>query len=307
MRRAAALAALLAALGLAACGGEDEETTSSAAPAESAPAATTDASPASSAAPATTGESEATVNVDDLAGSRMVAIYLDLNEKVHPVRRLVGSGRPELRPVLDHLLAGPTPDELAAGYTSAIPPGVQVLGLEGEGTDTVTVDLSAQFGTVGTTLSAQLALGQLVHTVVHELGPSVGVVLKLEGQPLTTLGEGVAADGRQTVVDVEDVTPPVLVQWPLPGDTAKCPQRVTGTSNTFEASSLLGFADSVDVIPEDPTIVTATSGTGTRGTFDVSVPCPDPAPSGTAYLVTWFGSAKDGSPQAVEHIPLAFP
>ena len=111
------------------------------------------------------------MDVEDLAGSRMVAIYLDLNEKVHPVRRLVGSGRPELRPVLEQLLAGPTPDELAAGYTTAIPPGVQVLGIEGEGTSTVTVDLSSPFGTTGTPLSAQLALGQVVHTVVHEMGP----------------------------------------------------------------------------------------------------------------------------------------
>ena len=78
--------------------------------------------------------------------------------------------------MLEHLLAGPTPEELAAGYTSAIPPGVQLLGIEGEGTETVTVDLSGQFGTVGTDLSAQLALGQLVHTVVYELGPSVSVV-----------------------------------------------------------------------------------------------------------------------------------
>ena len=65
---------------------------------------------------------------DSMAGSRMVAIYLDLNEKVHPVRRLVGSGRPELRPVLEHLLAGPTPEELGAGYTTAIPPACNCSG-----------------------------------------------------------------------------------------------------------------------------------------------------------------------------------
>ena len=135
----------------------------------------------------------------------------------------------------------------------------------------------------------------------------MSVVLKLDGQPVTALGD-VAVDGPQTVADVEDVTPPVVVQWPLPGDQGKCPQRVTGTSNTFEATSLLGFTATTDVLPEgDPTIVTASSGNGTRGTFDVSVPCPDPAPGETAYLVSWFGSAKDGSPQAVEHIPLRFP
>ena len=244
---------------------------------------------------------------DSSAGSRMVASYLVRDGRVAPVRRLVGSGRPELGPVLEQLLAGPTPEELAAGYTSAIPPGVQLLGIEGEGTDTVTVDLSGQLGTVGTPLSAQLALGQLVHTVVHELGPAVSVVVQLDGQPLTALA-GVPVDGPQTVANVEDVTPPVVVQWPLPGDTARCPQRVTGTSNTFEASSLLGFAASTDVLPEgDPTIVTASSGNGTRGTFDVTVPCPDAAPGDTAYLVSWFGSAEDGSPQAVEHIPLRLP
>jgi hypothetical protein len=304
VRAAAALVALLGALALAACGGEDDDATSGA-PAESAPATDTPATTGEAAATTATQEATA-VDIEDSAGSRMVAIYLDLNEKVHPVRRLVGSGRPELRPVLEHLLAGPTPEELAAGYTSAIPPGVQLLGIEGEGTDTVTVDLSSQFGTVGTPLSAQLALAQLVHTVVYEKGPSVSVVVQLDGQPITALGE-ILVDGPQTVANVEDVTPPVLVQWPLPGDRARCPQRVNGTSNTFEATSLLGFTSTTDELPAgDPTIVTASNGNGTRGTFDVTVPCPDSAGE-TAYLVSWFGSAKDGSPQAVEHIPLVMP
>ena len=137
---------------------------------------------------------------DSSAGSRMVASYLVRDGRVAPVRRLVGSGRPELGPVLEQLLAGPTPEELAAGYTSAIPPGVQLLGIEGERTDTVTVDLSGQLGTVGTPLSAQLALGQLVHTVVHELGPAVSVVVQLDGQPLTAPGRRPGrrpADGRR--------------------------------------------------------------------------------------------------------------
>jgi hypothetical protein len=58
---------------------------------------------------------------------------------------------------------------------------------------------------------------------------------------------------------------------------------------------------------DDPTIVTATSGTGTRGTFDVEVPCTPPDGGGTAYLVSWWDSAKDGSPLGVEHIPVELP
>lgn len=288
MRVAAALVAGLAALALAACG-DDDEATSSAAPATS---GTT-----------TTAEQEATtVDIDDSAGSRMVAIYLERDGRVYPVRRLVGSGRPELGPVLEQLLAGPTPEESAAGYTTAIPPGVQLLGVRQAAPDLVAVDLSVEFGKAD-----KLALAQVVHTVTQEVGPSMGVSFELIGLTAGGFpGEAAPADGRWTVADVEDVTPPVLVQWPLPGDQAKCPQRVTGTSNTFEATSLLGFTATTDELPSgDPTIVTASSGNGTRGSFDVSVPCPD-AGGETAYLASWFASAKDGSPQAVEHIPLRF-
>ena len=139
----------------------------------------------SEAAPTPSEQEATTVDVDDLAGSRMVAIYLDLNEKVHPVRRLVGSGRPELRPVLEHLLAGPTPEELAAGYTSAIPPGVQLLGIEGEGTDTVTVDLSSAVRhRRHAALARSSRWAQLVHTVDPRARPvGVRACVQLDGQP----------------------------------------------------------------------------------------------------------------------------
>ena len=44
----------------------------------------------------------------------------------------------------------------------------------------------------------------------------------------------------------------------------------------FEATSLMAVDPMHDLtsVPADPTVVTATSGTGTRGTFDVEVPCP---------------------------------
>ena len=49
--------------------------------------------------------------------------------------------------------------------------------------------------------------------------------------------------------------------------------------------------------------VTATSGSGTRGTFDVSIPYPA-GHAGPGKLVVYESSAKDGSRVNVVKIPL---
>ena len=56
-------------------------------------------------------------------------------------------------------------------------------------------------------------------------------------------------------------------------------------------------------MPADPTVVTATSGTGTRGTFDVEVPARERR-GRVQSLVSWWESAKDGSPQGLEMVPI---
>ena len=99
--------------------------------------------------------------------------------------------------------------------------------------------------------------------------------------------------------DFEEQTPSVLVESPLSFDDVSGPVVATGTANTFEANfqyELLG-ADG-EVIDEN--FVTATSGTGTRGTFKFTTADVDDVTA----LVVYESSAEDGSRMREVEIPL---
>jgi germination protein M len=116
-------------------------------------------------------------------------------------------------------------------------------------------------------------------------------------------GKAVVVGGKEYKRgDFEDVTPAILVETPLPFDAVSAPLRVTGTANTFEATFEYDLLDPAGkVLKHD--FVTATSGSGTRGTFDFRVPFE--APNGLAKLVVFESSAADGSRIHVVEIPLS--
>ena len=102
--------------------------------------------------------------------------------------------------------------------------------------------------------------------------------------------------------DCESVAPAILVEAPTPGDPIRSPVRVRGTANTFEAQFILKIVDpGGKTLVEKP--VMATSGSGTRGTFDVTVPYKS-SKSGWGKIVVYEASAKDGSPINVVEIPV---
>jgi germination protein M len=104
-----------------------------------------------------------------------------------------------------------------------------------------------------------------------------------------------------TRADFEDLTPAILVESPLPFQAVSAPLRVTGTANTFEATFEYELTDpNGKVLSHD--FVTATSGSGTRGTFDFTIPFE--APDGLGNLVVYERSAADGSKTHVVEIPL---
>ena len=75
------------------------------------------------------------------------------------------------------------------------------------------------------------------------------------------------------------------------------------TANTFEATFEYDLLDpDGKVLKHD--FATATSGSGTRGTFDFRVPFE--APSGVGRLVVYERSAADGSKTHVVEIPITF-
>jgi hypothetical protein len=104
---------------------------------------------------------------------------------------------------------------------------------------------------------------------------------------------------RYTRADFEEQTPSVLVESPLPFDTVDTPLRVLGTANTFEATFDYELVDD-DGNVLDESFVTATSGSGTRGTFFFTTA----AVEDVTALVVFEQSAEDGSRIREVEIPL---
>jgi germination protein M len=114
--------------------------------------------------------------------------------------------------------------------------------------------------------------------------------------------KAVDVDGKSyTRADFEDLTPAILVESPLPFQAVSAPLRVTGTANTFEANFNYELLDPAGKVLSDD-FVTATSGSGTRGTFDFTIPFE--APNGVGKLVVFERSAADGSRTHQVEIPL---
>ena len=186
--------------------------------------------------PVTTAAASGTTTVHAPATSQL-AVYFVREGKVAPVRRAVPETTAIGAAALAQLLGGPTAEERAAGLASAIPSGTSLDGLSISGGD------AKLDGVAGLDREA---LGQVVYTLTQ-----VPTVRSVNGL---------------TRADLEDVTPLILVESPLPGDTVSSPLHVRGTADTFEANVQLSVSDADGMLAD--TFTTATSGNGQRGSFD---------------------------------------
>jgi hypothetical protein len=225
-------------------------------------------------------DSASTTIVDTVPDPTVLTVFMLRDGKVEPVTReiLVDS---ELLPVaaLDLLLKGPTEEEAQAGLETAIPENAERDGLE----------LAGDTATVGVTPEPKSAASraQIVYTLTAL--PNVKRVSFGGGTPV-----------RRGAF--ESQTPAILVESPLPGDEVEPGFEATGTANTFEATFNYELRDSSDkVLSKD--FVTATSGSGTRGTFRFTVPYEVPSPQ-EGRLVVFEISAADGSRTHESSIPL---
>jgi hypothetical protein len=266
----------------AACGSDDDS------------GGTTTTAPSSTT---TTTEATTTTEPEDVTEVRA---YFMHDEKVGPVAR-EATGVNVAADAITGLLEGPSAEETEVGFTTAIPEGTELLGVDI--TDGVaTVDLSQEFGTGGGSLSMMSRVAQVVFTLTQF--PTVdSVAFSIEGQPVTALGgEGLVLEAPQTRADWEDLSPAILVESPLPFADVTSPLEVSGTANTFEAVFQLNVTDGEGLIVYDHAEM-ATSGTGTRGTFDVTATFDVPRPGRGAVIVFEY-SAKDGSQINIVEIPV---
>lgn len=239
--------------------------------------------------------------VQQPAETMTVRVYLVRGEKLGVALRQVPKSPAVARAAVEQLLSGATSAETGYGLSSQVPPGTKLLGLT-VNNGVARVDLSGEFASGGGSLSVTLRLAQLVYTLTQF--PSVQrVELMMDGQPIDVFtGEGIIVSLADTRADFETVLPAIFVEGPTPGETVTSPLRLWGTANVFEASFVVRVKDvNGNVVIEEP--VMATSGTGTRGTFDVPIVYPDAAaPIGS--VTVYESSAKDGSEINVVEIPV---
>lgn len=230
-------------------------------------------------------------------------VYFMRGEGVATVLRELPQTEGVARAAMESLLDGPTDDETETGLTTAIPEGTELLDIAIEDRVAI-VDLSGDFASGGGTLSMRSRLAQVVYTLTQF--PTVdGVQFRLDGVDTDTFGgESVTLDGPADRGDFEDVTPAIFVESPPQGAKVNSPLRVTGTANTFEAMFQLNVVDNSGLILYDD-FVMATSGTGTRGTFDVTVEFDLQRP-GVGAVIVFELSAQDGSQINVVEVPVTF-
>ena len=230
-----------------------------------------------------------------------VAAYLLRDGRVTPVSRTVESSPAVARASLEALLEGPTTEERAGGLASAIPEGTTLRDVAI--VDRVaTVDLSGPFDDGGGSASMLGRVAQVVATLTRF--PTVErVAFRLDGEPVTAIGgEGVVVDPPIGRLAIEQQTPQILVESPLPGGTVSSPIRLRGTANVFEATVSLELRDAADEVLLE-TFTTATSGNGTRGTFAAELEVPEGA-EGAVTIVAFEASAEDGRPLHVVRVPV---
>ena len=202
-------------------------------------------------------------------------VYFLYHGKVQPVSRFVSASEPAWLGAWKNLAGGPT-GETPLGPSTG-------LRLDGGWTLGLTSDNLLSLGTVEL---PRAFLAQAVYTL-SQFSPAHPVVVN---------------GRRYRRGDFEDLTPAILVESPLPEQPAGRPLRMTGTANTFEATFQYELLDSTGKVVVKH-FVTATSGSGTRGTFDVTIPYPG-GHGGRGKLVVFESSAKDGSRINVVPIPV---
>jgi germination protein M len=261
-------------------------------------------------APATTVVPDATTtslgqqpapNTTASVGTTTVRVYFSREEKMAAATRVIPQTQQVGAAAMKALLEGPTAAETEAGMVTCIPAGTTFLGLSIKNA-VATVDLSAEYGSGGGSLSMFTRLAQVVFTLTQF--PTVdGVRFKLDGELIDMLGgEGIIVDEPVNRADYEDMSPAILVESPTVGATVGSPLRIWGTANVFEAVFQVNILNWDGLIIAEKTVM-ASSGTGTRGTFDFTVPFTVDGP-GLGALIVFSDSPQDGSQINVVEIPL---
>jgi Immunoglobulin-like domain of bacterial spore germination/Sporulation and spore germination len=202
-------------------------------------------------------------------------VYFLLNGKVQPVLRTVPKTKAVAGAALNALLEGPTAQEQQIGLSSQVP-----------SESSLSVERSNGVLTVHGDVPGGAPLAQVVYTLTQFRN-----------------AQTVEVGGKQyTRSSFEDFTPAILVELPLPFEHVSSPLRLAGTANTFEATFQYELKDASGKVVAKH-FVTATSGSGVRGTFDVRVAF-TVSQAGAGTLTVYENSAANGKRINQVEIPL---
>ena len=206
--------------------------------------------------------------------STIVALYFLQDGQVWPEARGITTDQAIATNTIHQLFEGTESD-----LTTAIPPETRLGGL--------TVDGGVASIQLEPPLKDRKAMAQVAYTLLQF--PTVRRVSFNGGRPL---GAGA----------FEPQTPAILVQDPLGGEEVEPGFEATGTANTFEATFQYELLDAGGKVLKKE-FVTATSGSGTRGTFSFTVPYEVSSPQ-QGRLVVFEISAENGSRTKERTVPL---
>ena len=229
----------------------------------------------------TTHASIVDVRVYFLRGERLVVAHRDV------------AGPAVLRGAIEALLDGPGAADTAAGDTTTIPAGTELRGVDLEDGE-ATIDLTAEFGSGGGTLSMSARIAQVVFTAT-QFDNVDRVRFWIDGEPVDALGgEGLVLTEPQRRMDVpRELSGSVIIDLPHPGATVTSPIRVTGEGDVFEAQFPIEiWRDGVQIGGLAP--VTA-GAWGTWDTFDVDIPVD--APAGPIQIVAYDAGGCGTDPE----------
>jgi germination protein M len=204
----------------------------------------------------------------------LVTLYFLRDGKVAPEARGIVS-QPDIATVTIHQLFEGTESDLR----TAIPAETRLRSL--------TIDGGVASIELAPPLKNREALAQIVYTLTQ----------------FETV-KRVSFNGQRPVgrAAFEQQTPAIFVESPLPDEEVEPGFEASGTANTFEANFQYELRDAAGKILTK-NFVTATSGSGTRGTFRFTVPYEVDRPQ-QGSLVVFENSAADGSRINEVTIPL---
>ncbi|MCW3817386.1 GerMN domain-containing protein [Micromonospora sp. DR5-3] len=219
------------------------------------------------------------------SGTITVQLWFTRDGKLAPTRRTLPATLTTSRLALAELATGPSRAETAAGLTTLVPPGGQVVHIA-DGVATLAPPAGIDAGGAA---SVRLRHAQVVWTLTQ-----FPTVRRVAFGPTDTTPTGRG--------DYADLLPPIVVTAPSVGDRVTSPVTVTGTADVFEATVSARVLDPAGR-EIGTAFTTATCGSGCRGDYRIRVGYRLDR-TGPGTIEVYEVSARDGSRVNVVAVPV---